>query len=95
MKESHGEGLARHTVPESCGGVREGAVEALTGAHTGQVLSREIPISRDADTLSLRGRQHGTAVVGKAEPGPARSQKRVHVWKLPAREPGDPAIAHR
>lgn len=74
MRESRGEGLARHTVPESCGGVREDAVEALTGAHTGQVLSREIPISRDADAVILRGRQHGPADTGKAEPGPARSQ---------------------
>jgi len=42
MKESHIEGVANHDDPESCGGAREGAVEALTGARTGRVLSREI-----------------------------------------------------
>jgi len=31
MKESHSEGLATHTGPESCGGAREGVVEALQG----------------------------------------------------------------
>ena len=42
MKEPYGEGLANHTGPESCAGTREGAGEALTGVHTGQVLSCEI-----------------------------------------------------
>ncbi len=32
MRESHSEGVANHADPESCGGIREGAVEALTGA---------------------------------------------------------------
>lgn len=36
MKESHGEGLATHTGPESCGASREGGDEALTGARAGQ-----------------------------------------------------------
>jgi hypothetical protein len=36
MKESHGEGLATHTGPESCGASREGGVEALTGVRAGQ-----------------------------------------------------------
>jgi hypothetical protein len=31
MKESYGEGLASHTGPESCVGVRKGSGEALTG----------------------------------------------------------------
>ena len=41
MQVSASEGLANHTVPESCGGTREGAGEALTGARTGWPLSRE------------------------------------------------------
>lgn len=32
MKESYGEGVATHTDPESCGAIRDGGVEALTGA---------------------------------------------------------------
>jgi hypothetical protein len=31
MQESHGEGQATHTGPESCAGARKGAREALTG----------------------------------------------------------------
>ncbi len=42
MKESYGEGLASHTGPKSCVSVRKGEGEALTGVHTGPVLSREI-----------------------------------------------------
>ena len=40
-KESHSERLAIHTGPESCGVVREGNVEALTGERAGRVFSRE------------------------------------------------------
>lgn len=42
MKEPYEEGLATHLDPESCGRVREGSFEALTGARAGVVLSREI-----------------------------------------------------
>jgi len=53
MKEPYGEGLASHTGPESCAGVREGAGEALTGVHTGQPLSCEINQS-GTPTLCLK-----------------------------------------
>ena len=46
MEELHVEGLASHDDPESCVDAREGAGEALTGAHTGWVLSPEIAKSR-------------------------------------------------
>ena len=39
MRVSYGEGLASHTGPESCGVVREDAVEALTGVRAGWVSS--------------------------------------------------------
>jgi hypothetical protein len=42
MKESHREGVASHPDPESCVVVRKGAIEALTGAQAGRVLSCEI-----------------------------------------------------
>ena len=42
MKESYGEGLASHTGSESCAVSRKATREALTGAQTGRVLSREI-----------------------------------------------------
>lgn len=57
MKEPYGEGLATHTDPESCVGVREGAGEALTGAHVGWVLSREIT-AFEAPTLWVYGEGH-------------------------------------
>ena len=46
MKEPHIEGLATHDDPESCAVVRKDGGEALTGAHTGWVLSRGINASR-------------------------------------------------
>lgn len=42
MQESYIEGVANHDDPESCVGSREAADEALTGARTGRLLSREI-----------------------------------------------------
>ena len=41
MKESHRKGIASHPDPESCVAGREAAIEALTGAHAGRVLSPE------------------------------------------------------
>ena len=40
------EGLANHSDPESCAGIREGASEALTGERAGQPLSCERLLSR-------------------------------------------------
>ena len=51
MKESHAEGPASRGDPESCDGPREGTGEALTGAHTGGVLSREIRCHQGADAV--------------------------------------------
>jgi len=45
MREPHKKGVAHHFGSESCAGVRKDAGEALTGVHTGQVLSSEIIIS--------------------------------------------------
>jgi len=42
MKESHRRGIANHPDPRSCVASRETVIEALTGAHAGRVLSREI-----------------------------------------------------
>jgi hypothetical protein len=46
MKESHRKGIASHPDPESCVASREAAIEALTGAHAGRVLSCEIIATR-------------------------------------------------
>ena len=63
MKESYGEGVATHTGPESCVGVREGACEALTGVRAGQPLSREINRILGAHGVGLsEGNTEGTVM---------------------------------
>ena len=74
MKESHTEGPASHGDPESCVGAREGTGEALTGAHTGGVLSREIRLNQGADAVVLSGRQHTRTRQGECAGDPARSE---------------------
>jgi hypothetical protein len=50
--------LAIGKEPESCGCIRNGALEALTGLDIGQVLSPESVSNSGADAVELRGRQH-------------------------------------
>lgn len=52
MKESYSKDPASHADPESCGTVREGRFEALTGETTGEVLSHEIHKTRLPTLLS-------------------------------------------
>ena len=80
MKESHGEGLASHTGPESCGGSRKDVTEAWTGARTGRVLSRETAnpalgrVLRGADAVVRRRRPHRTLRYRKGRADLARSE---------------------
>ena len=74
MEVPHGEGLANHADPESCAGPREGAGEALTGAHAGQVLNREINDVQGADAVGDSGRQHRTRRHGEPRWDPAWSE---------------------
>src|SRR5512147_2372795 len=74
MRESHGEGLATHADPESCGASCKGGVEALTGARAGQVFSRESPILRGADAVRRRGRPHPPHRNREMLRDPARSE---------------------
>jgi hypothetical protein len=74
MKESHGEGLATHTGPESCGAVREGGDEALTGERMGRVFSRVRILLRDADAVRRSGRQHPGHRYREVLRNPARSE---------------------
>lgn len=79
MKESYGEGLATHTGPESCGAVHKGGVEALTGARTGWVSSRERKFLRGADAVGVSGRPHPGRRHRKTFRNPARSKTpRMH-----------------
>jgi hypothetical protein len=74
MKESHGEGVAPHTGPESCVAVREGGSEALTGEWAGQVFSRESNRLRDADAVEEGGRPHPARRHRETRRSPARSE---------------------
>jgi hypothetical protein len=90
MKESYGKGLAAHIGPESCGGVRKGVVEALTGVRAGRVFSRE-----RTNPLGCRRRKEARkaipgASISQDAPGPHAVTDPVHVRKHLAREPGDP-----
>jgi hypothetical protein len=92
MEEPHDEGVATHVDPESCSDGREAAAEALTGARSGRVWSREIsppgcrrcPERRKATRPAppSRGADRPCAVIDPE-----------HVRNLAAREPGDPHAA--
>ena len=58
MKEPYGEGLASHTGSESCAHSRKAGSEALTGAHAGGVLSRDMLKNQSADVVHNGGRQY-------------------------------------
>src|SRR5579862_353493 len=74
MKEPHIQGPASHDNPESCADIREGTGEALTGAHAGRVLSREIRCNQGADAVVLSGRPNASAHQGERICDPARSE---------------------
>lgn len=74
MKVSNVKGLANRNDPESCGGARKGAVEALTGESAGWVLSREKNLVRDADPVEKRGRPQLMFRKGEERWYPARSE---------------------
>src|SRR2546430_9131036 len=74
MKESHAEGLATHSCPESCGASCKGSDEALTGVRAGQVFSRERKSLRDADVVRRSGRLHRAHRYREMRSSPARSE---------------------
>lgn len=89
MKESHRKSLAHYPDPESCVVRREAAIEALTGAHAGRVLSCEIT-APECRRRTQVGRPHPARRYGESRGDSAQSRDPGHVWKLHAREPGDP-----
>lgn len=74
MKEPDAEGPASHGDPESCVDPREETGEALTGAHAGRALSREISQPPGADDVCMIGRQHASERQGERAGDPARSK---------------------
>jgi len=80
MKEPHDEGIANRIGPESCGAVRKGRGEALTGVHAGQPLSREKEVlAPGADVVGGSGRQYRNRRYRETEANLARSKTlRMH-----------------
>jgi hypothetical protein len=66
MRVSYDEGIASHIGSESCGSIREDAVEALTGVCAGWALSLENFLIRSAD--DLRPLEGNTGWVAIARP---------------------------
>jgi RNA-directed DNA polymerase len=75
VKVSYSKGVATHADPESCVCIRKGAVEALTGARAGQVLSRERKIDFGGPTASYVSEGNmGTLVTCESVSAPAWSE---------------------
>ena len=95
MREPYVEGVAIHSGPESCVGVREGAGEALTGVRAGRAIEPRNGLVRGADALGIGGRQHRSRRYPRVVVGPRAVGEPVHVRNLHAREPGGPMPARR
>ena len=81
-----GEGVAKHTAPESCVATREGRSEALTGDSVGQPLSGEKQL-RGADAFRPAGGNTAHDAIVRHGPAPRR-RKLWHAQTPSAREPG-------
>jgi RNA-directed DNA polymerase len=74
MKVRYRKGIANHPDPESCGGGREGVIEALTGERAGQPLSREIKQSGTPTLLSEAEGHTDEGATREPSEGPTRSK---------------------
>ena len=72
MQESYRKGVAIHPDPESCVVGRKDAIEALTGAPVGRVLSCEI-IATGVPTLFSKAEGHTWAGASASPSGTPRS----------------------
>src|ERR1700730_11168218 len=90
----YGEGVAIHTGPKPCAGLRKGVGEASVGECIGQLLSREIVVNQGADVVPLTegemGRRGNASICLTL-----RGLRPWHVRTLLVREPGDLWIGHR
>ena len=88
MRVPDSEGVANHTVPESCAWCREAPREALTGVRAGQQSSHESHLFRGADAVTEA--EGNTDRRASASICPTlRGLRTWHARTLLAREPGD------
>jgi hypothetical protein len=74
MKALYIEGIAIHDDPEPCVGAREGAGEALVGAHVGRAIEPRKNHSPGCRRFQIGGRQHRWQRYRELPAGPARSK---------------------
>lgn len=93
MRESYSKEIANHADLESCEGICEDALEALTGGNAGRVIEpRNQDKLREADVVMVGGRPHEKACY-RQEPTRSRAVGEPrHAWTLSARKPGDPLV---
>ena len=87
MRVPDSEGVANHTVPESCVVCREAQREALTGVRVGQPLSHESHLVRGADAVTEAEGNMDRRERASTCPTP-RGLRPWHARTLLAREPG-------
>src|SRR4030043_1137647 len=92
MKSPTEEGMGSHIGPESCGGTRDGAAEALTGEGAGRVWSREDPEFR-VPTLYYEWKATWNGSIARDPFRPCAVRDPEHVRTHFTREPGDPISA--
>ena len=93
MKVSYGEGVVTHTGPESCGVVRKGSVEALTGVRAGRVSRPRKKLPPGCRRCKGERKATPTVSIWRETGGPCAVEDPGHVRKHLAREPGDPLPA--
>ena len=90
MKESYGEVPARHAGPESYAGGGNTVGVATTGVHAGPALSSVNRFISRADVVQTAEGNIIASDRWRARDGRGGVEDLAHVWKLQAREPGDP-----
>ena len=89
MQVRRDDGVAIHISPKPCVAVREDGSEASVGEHTGQPLSPvKIHIPGADAVAKVEGNADGR--VSASAWTARRGRRNWHVWKLVARESGDP-----
>ena len=90
MKESYSEIVAEYAGPESYAGGGNTVGVATAGVHAGPEIELRYQAVPRAHTVKLVEGNIGSIATGKIDLGRGGVEGLEHVWKLQAREPGDP-----